>query len=222
MQSTSNNHRLSPRDDSVSLGKLLLKLRPHGYIFVICVILGLTIAHLVNTFKPPVYHVNSTMLIQENRNIMPFSQDREMAARRNVDNVHNETAILESFTLIDSALNKMHIEVSYYEAGRIIGSSPRTEIYLDAPFRVNFDRDHPQPYNEIFTLKIIDEDWYYLSGIKGLEGLNENKQYFFGQKVEGRRHSFTISRVAPYIKEVHDRKTYQFVLNNPSGLSKNL
>ena len=220
MKPTPNNHKLSPRDDSVSLGKLLLKLRPHWPIFVICVILGLTIANLVNKVKQPVYHVNSTMLIQENRNIIPFSQDREMATRRSVDNVHNETAILESFSLIDSALNKMHVEVTYYEAGRIFGSSLRKEIYLDAPFRVSFDRDHPQPYKEIFTLNIIDEDWYYLSGIKGLEGLSENKQYLFGQKVEGESHSFTISRVAPYNKEVHDNKSYEFFLNNPSGLSE--
>jgi hypothetical protein len=85
---------------------------------------------------------------------------------------------------------------------------------------VNFEKNHPQPLRVPITLKIIDDNWYELTGVKGLQGLNENKQYFFGQRVEGRGYSFTINRVAPYNEEIHGSRRYTFIINDPLNLAR--
>ncbi|MGF1584837.1 MAG: GumC family protein [Bacteroidales bacterium] len=205
------------REDKVDLVKLLTKLRPYWYIFVIATLIGLTGAYLFNTTKTRVYQIKSSILIQEENTIKPVMLNMNMHG--NQSTVNNSIAVLESYSLIDTVVSDMEAGVSYFEKARLFEPFPRTEIYLNAPFRVNFDKDHSQPYYEEFTLNIIDEDWFSLAGIKGLEGLTEEKQYFFGQKIEGRGFSFIINRVKPYSEEIHSKRTYQFVIMNPAELA---
>jgi tyrosine-protein kinase Etk/Wzc len=205
------------REDKVDLVKLLTKLRPYWYVFVIATLIGLTWAYLMNTLKTRVYQIKSSILIQEDKTIRPVLLNMNMPG--NHSTINNSIAVLESYSLIDTVLSDMEALVSYYEKARLFEPFPRTEIYLNSPFRVSFNKDDSQPYYQKFTLKIIDDDWFSLDGIKGLEGLDEDKQYFFGQKIEGRGFSFIVTRVKPYSEEIHSKRTYEFVMINPAELA---
>lgn len=218
MQPTPKMNQGPAREDKVDLVKLIAKLRPFWYIFVIFMLIGLTGAYLLNTLKTRVYQINSSILIQEDNSLKPVMLNTNMPD--NQGTINNSIAVLESYSLIDTVLSDMEAGVSYYEKARLFEPFPRTEIYLDAPFHVSFNKNHAQPYYEEFTVNIIDDDWFSLSGIKGLEGLSREKQYFFGQKIEGIGFSFIINRVKPYSKEIHGTRTYQFVMIDPAELSK--
>jgi capsular polysaccharide biosynthesis protein len=134
------------REDKVDLVKLLTKLRPYWYIFVIATLIGLTGAYLLNTTKTRVYQIKSSILIQEENTIKPVMLNMNMHG--NQSTINNSIAVLESYSLIDTVLSDMEAGVSYYEKARLFEPFPRTEIYLNAPFRVSFDKDHSQPYYE--------------------------------------------------------------------------
>jgi tyrosine-protein kinase Etk/Wzc len=210
------NHRPSPKDQ-LDLRKLVSRYRSLWYVFAICVVLGLAGAHMINTIKQNVYRVRSVMLIHEDRTVIPLLRDFNMLAPRN--NFFNEAARLESFTLIDSVLARMDVEVSYYEAETIFGLIRRTEVYPDSPFRVQFDKGHLQPFGQVFTIKVIDGDWYELAVMKGLNGFDTAKKYFFGEKLEGEGHSFTIN-MAKYESDKHRGRSFQFVINDMHSLTE--
>ncbi len=212
MQITNNSNNNRPvYEDSVDIRKIMLKFRPYWHLFLISLVLGLTGAYMVNSLKEPVYRANSTILIQEDRTIPVFMHQGVMNHAQS--NVLNEVAFLESYTLIDSALRNLDVQVTYYETDRFFGLKRRREIYTDSPFRVNFDKDRSQPFNEPISLTIKDDNWYELDGSE-LDG-----QYFFGQKVEGIGYSFIINKVPPFHEELHG-KSYEFVLIDPAQLPR--
>ena len=217
MQPTTNMNHGSNYEDRIDIRQLILKYRQYWYVFLLSLIVGLLGAYTINSIRKPVYLVKSTLLIHEDRPSMPFIMNLDYTGRQS--NTYNQLTLLESYAMIDSVLANVDVEVSYYEAGNFFGSYPRIEIYRNSPFRVSFEKNQPQPYGEIFTLTIIDENWFELSGGKGIIDLDDKKQYFFGQKVHGEGHFFTINIAKPFIKELHAGKTYQFIINDVSRLS---
>jgi tyrosine-protein kinase Etk/Wzc len=218
MHTTNYTNHSPVSEDSFDIRKMLLKCRPYWYILLLGLALGVAGAFVINSLREPVYLVNSMLLIHESRANMPFMRDTDIP--NNQGNVYNQITILESQTMIDSVLANMDVAISYYEAGNVLGLYPRNEIYKNAPFRVSFDENHPQLYGEIFTISIIDENSYMLSKVKGINDFNENKQYFFGQKLQGEEYSFTINMFEPFIEERHIGKLYQFMINDMSRLSR--
>jgi tyrosine-protein kinase Etk/Wzc len=218
MQSMANTNHSPVNEDRVDIRQLLIKYRQYWYVFLISIILGLTGAYIINTVSEPVYRVKATLLIQEETPASPLMRTMDFFSRPS--NTQNQLMILESFSMIDSTLANLDVSVSYYEMAGLIGRLPVIEIYRNSPFRVSFDKDHPQPFGEKFTLTIIDENWYELSGIKGLRDFDEKEQYFFGQKMQGRGHFFTINHSQNFSKELHAGKTYQFVINDVSRLAR--
>ena len=219
MQPTKTMSNGTVDEDSLDFRKIIQQFGPYWYIFLISLFLGLAGAYLINTIKEPVYRASSTMLIQEDRS--RTSVMRQMELFNNRSNVINEVTILESLTLIDTVVNKMDVAVSYYEIERILGFNRRSELYGNSPIRVIFDNNNPEPLRVPVTLQIIDENWYEITDVKGLRGLTESRQFFFGQRVEGEGYSFTINRVKPYNNEVHDSRRYKFIINDPLNLVRN-
>jgi tyrosine-protein kinase Etk/Wzc len=125
MQPTKEMSNGTVHEDSVDLKKVLQKFRPYWYIFLISLVLGLTGAYMLNTFRMPVYQASSTILIQEDRSA-PFLRQADLFNTRS--SVVNETAIMESLTLIDSVIIKMDVAVTYYEIERILGLKQEVRI----------------------------------------------------------------------------------------------
>jgi tyrosine-protein kinase Etk/Wzc len=218
MQNSASNNHFPFRENNQMLKKMVSKYKQYWYILLISAAFGFVAAYLVNTYKEKYYRVRSVLLIHEDRTFIPLMSELGMIGARS--NVYNEAAKLESRSLIDRVLQKSGVEVTYYLAGPFRSSYTRQELYRDTPFRVNFDRNHLQLRDKLFTITIIDANWYELSPIKGVEGLTEPKSYFFGQKIEGKNYSFSIDMVLPYESRQHKNQTYQFIINDMESLSE--
>ncbi len=205
------------QEESIDLKKLFFKYLPYWYWFVLCVIIAVAAAYLVNRFREPVYRVKSTVLIREDRlRGAGFMGELDMFATRS--NWFNETAILQSHTLVDSVIRNMDVDVSYYSLGRILGSLRRNEIYTSSPFRVTWDREHPQPFGKAFTFTVIDQTTFEMHEVNGLEDFQERQRYQFGQLIQGADYAFRVDFIADYDDERHPTRVYQFIINDISRL----
>lgn len=75
-------------------------------------------------------------------------------------NIENITAmrVIKSYDLIESAVNRLKIDVSYYIVGRI----KTTELYNANPYEVVVSAINPAWYEKPISFKIIDENTYEL------------------------------------------------------------
>jgi tyrosine-protein kinase Etk/Wzc len=207
-------------EEEADFKKLFLRYFAYKYYFLVSIILGLVIAFMINALTETVYQVKSTLLIKEDRTVQTLMGGvNPRADIFNRTNYSNVIGILESFSLIDSVLSQLDVQVTYYEKGSLVCGKPRVEIYKNSPFKVRFDKNHAQPFNEPFTLKIIDENWFEINASKGFDGFDENKQFFFGQEIRGETYSFVIERTGLLIAD-HKMKAYQFIINDPNRLTR--
>ncbi len=74
------------------------------------------------------------------------------------EKISNEMRVIKSYDLIEKAVSKLNLDVSYY----IIGRLKTTEIYESKPFQVDVISLNPGLYEQTIKLNFIDEKKYRL------------------------------------------------------------
>jgi tyrosine-protein kinase Etk/Wzc len=137
--------------------KLIGRILANWYWFIICLLLGLAAAWFYNHYTTPVYAIKSSMLIQEKSSNAFLSQNRGISGQifqgfgTDHQGIYNQMVILKSKPLITRAISELDLEVSYYREERFA----KHEIYNNAPFKIIWDRKHPQLVNLEFNLSIL-------------------------------------------------------------------
>ncbi len=160
MQNETTNFRpqQSGEEQSVDIKQLIYICLSHWYLFVICVFVALVIGFVINRYKPSVYQTSGTVLIKSDQAFDPTMLMTNLNMGKS--NVENEMAILRSYTLMERAIKKMNLEVSYYEKGRVSTS----ELYKTAPFMVEFDRSVPQAVGLTYEISGLGGETMSLHG----------------------------------------------------------
>ena len=160
MQNETTNFRpqQSGEEQSVDIKQLIYICLSHWYLFVICVFVALAIGFVINRYKPSVYQTSGTVLIKSDQAFDPTMLMTNLNMGKS--NVENEMAILRSYTLMERAIKKMNLEVSYYEKGRVSTS----ELYKTAPFMVEFDRSVPQAVGLTYEISGLGGETMSLHG----------------------------------------------------------
>jgi capsular exopolysaccharide synthesis family protein len=206
------------QEESIDLKKLFFKYLPYWYVFAICLFVAVAAAHLYNRYSEPVYRVKSTVLIREDRNILPFLGELDVFSSRS--NWFNETAILSSYSLVDSVIRSMDLGVSYYATSRYLGSMLKREVYHHAPFRVVWDKEHPQPFDEAFMVTMVDANTYRLEARTGNNGLfRESTLLSYGEELSGEEHSFYLELRMPFDPQEHPGSTFLFSIHDPTRIA---
>ncbi len=154
-------------DDNNELKKTVFKILRHWYWFVLTVIIAGGLAYTYNRYTTPVYEIHSTMLVEEDKVNSPLagatgaSQNvfQGLGVMNSMRNIYNQMVLLNSTPIVAHTLDELDFEVSYYTAGRVAVS----ESYRDAPFKVNWDKNHPQIINADFLLTIQPSGKFLLS-----------------------------------------------------------
>lgn len=143
--------------------KKLLDLVMRNYrFFLICLLMALIVAALVNRYLTPLYRVSSSILIKE-ENKQPATPEinnyLNSSLLGNERNFQNELWILKSSPVIETTVKSLDLEVSYYrkEGFRYI------DAYKAVPFRVMFLHDHIQPVGVRFYLTFQSKDYFYIT-----------------------------------------------------------
>ena len=139
-ETTSYKPQQSNEEQSVDIKQLIYVFLNHWYLFVICVVVALVVGFIINRYSTNVYQTAGTIMIKDGRSGYDATSIMTNMTFGNYQNVDNEIAVLQSYSLTDRVVRKMNMEVTYMEKGRIAS----TELYKNSPFVVEFDRSVPQ------------------------------------------------------------------------------
>jgi tyrosine-protein kinase Etk/Wzc len=136
--------------------RLVSELISKWYLFLICLVFGLSGAWLYNRYTTTIYAMKSSIMIQEEGSNSFITQNRGFTGEAlrgfgtSYQGISNQMIILKSKPVVTRAIKELGFEVSYYNQGRL----SIAENYIDAPFRVIWDREHPQLIGVNFNLTI--------------------------------------------------------------------
>ncbi len=213
------------REESLDIRGILIKYLRYWYWFVISVIIALTIAYFINKFSENVYQANATILIRDDRKggFQPGRVMGELDMFYQRNNVVNEMALLRSYSMVDSALKQMDVEVTYYNIGRLVGEIRMSELYDNSPFVVEWDRSGTPPYNIPIHIKILSEDSFEMeinpkSNFAIFAGSNQVTEMRFGEVYRGGSFNLRIRKSDIFTPQSHIDREYIFIINNMSSL----
>ncbi|MBL7885080.1 MAG: hypothetical protein JNL69_13485, partial [Bacteroidia bacterium] len=132
------------------------------YILLISLAL-FALASYVYTYKMPnIYEAQTQILLKSNdqvneKNIISedFGSYYNWWNKSNVD-ITTEMRVISSYDLLEKALNRMDLQVSYSIVGRI----KQSEVYSGMPFKIKVLAINPMLYERDMAFKVIDKEKY--------------------------------------------------------------
>lgn len=161
------------------LRQFLMKYLRYWYVFAVCIVLAVGAAWFYNWYTSPVYRVAGKLLIKDEAPTPARALLKDLEMSGQAKNLENEIEILRSHKLVSKALEQLEFEVSYF----LVGNIKTSEVYLDAPFKVEIDSLHHFAFFTPFSVKIIDADrfgWSYQ--LEGQEAVSQTGR--FGEPFE--------------------------------------
>ncbi|PWD98083.1 polysaccharide biosynthesis tyrosine autokinase [Marinilabilia rubra] len=168
--------------------QILLKAVNYWPLFVISLFIALTAAYFLNKFSEPVYKVNTSLLVRDER-ASDISQ--QLVGISGISGfgqkTRNETAILQSYDLIRRAVMETNFELSFFKETRFYNR----EIKAPAGIVIHFDQEHVQPLNTLFEIKILNDSVYRIAG----ENENCSLYKYSPNQVAGQNMNFRLDTV---------------------------
>jgi len=144
--------------------------------FLGALILSMGAAYVYLLFQPPVYKVQASMLVKdEKKGMAGESMMKELDIFTSSKVVENEVEILKSFTLMDRVVTKLGLDVRYYEPTSTI----KKEVYDESPIRLLIEKPTPQLYKEELEFTFLNASLVKLNG--KVYPVNESIKTPYGQ-----------------------------------------
>lgn len=212
--------------DIKALFNLVIK---YWYLFAIVLIVSLSAAYAVNKLSVPEYLVESTVLINVNkdtRKVNPNAPIQDYFTMfSSISEIRNEIVFLKSSPLIEKAIDDIDFTISYFERDKF----NNYEIYNQSPFIVIYDPTHVQPSNLPIYVELKDETSFRISAegeeIRGYNYLEKKitkflptfklrGEYHFGEEIKSEDYSFKILLKDNLTISKYVGTTYAFTFNN--------
>src|SRR3989344_6758442 len=160
MQENTPTDNFENEHEDFNLKGFIFSYLRYWYIYVIALILGFGCAYLYNWYVKPIYNVTTKILIKDDNNSSVGTQEllKELDVYSVNKNIENEIEILKSRNILKKTLQQIEVDVLYY----LIGNVKKSQLYTDSPFKIDYDSLNFYAYNNIFNIKIIDENKYEL------------------------------------------------------------
>nr|MBA3901252.1 polysaccharide biosynthesis tyrosine autokinase [Bacteroidota bacterium] len=167
------------------------------YIIAALVIASAAIAYIY-TYKLTDIYAGSTQILLKSADTYDYQSQlyKGLGYYGAYEDISNQQRVITSYNLIERAISKLELEVSYY----IIGRLKTTEVYDAIPFKVILKPLNIEMYEMPVNFNVIDEDSYKISFEKA-----------------GNEH---VERVYNFDEEVHDKDFILKVERSPA-INKN-
>jgi capsular exopolysaccharide synthesis family protein len=222
------------RNDNINLGLLFFRLRKYWYLLALSLGLALAWAYYTISKSEKVYSFKSALMLNPRRTGL----DEPDALLLNVDHkldrnvsTKDKIGVITSFDMVKRVLLQLDFGVSYF-----VGSKSRllNERYGKFPFKIKLDSLGVSVVEVPITVEILSATEYRLT----TKGENVNQYSFAKQEVldtkiiklntqhkwtinkpyKDNNFSFTLIPGENFAKAVG--KTFTFVINNPSSLTR--
>ncbi len=205
-------------EESIDLRKWAGKILANWYWFVFSLIIFGGAAFLFTRYSVSKYHVESTLLVQENQKSaggVALFQDMDLFGERK--NIQNEIGMIKSWTMARRTLGELkNFEITYVAVGRI----KESVLYDNIPFRVTPGSNTENIMGKRIDVTILSDTQYQIE-MDGDPKINVKQE--FNQPFEIGEFKYFISRNPFYkvnVSKGFDRSNkYYFVVNNLDWLA---
>ncbi|MDQ3100488.1 MAG: polysaccharide biosynthesis tyrosine autokinase, partial [Bacteroidota bacterium] len=165
------------------------------YFVAVALVLSSVLAYLYSYKLPDIYGATTQILLKDNEVYNYQTQMyKSLGYVGAYGDIVNQKRVLTSHDLINSSLDRLNFDVSYYVVGRF----KRSQVHGTLPFTVYMDVLEPRLYNRPIDLHIINERDYQLSFEK--EGEIVKKIFPFDTQVRDPDGEFLIKVItSPYL-----------------------
>lgn len=158
MKSNKNNETLIEKPDitgfsDFNLKELALNYIKYWYWFLLCVVICTGVAFMSLRYSIPLYDVSSTIVISQEDNLSDagLSVFKDLGLEQTQDKIENEIQILKSKTLIKNVIEKLQLNIQYFNEGRVLD----IEEYQNPIIKVDFLDDTTNSNKNYGTLNVL-------------------------------------------------------------------
>ena len=220
-------------EEKIDIKALIIKFTGYWYYFLISVLICLFLAFLYNRYNRNIYKVYTYILIEDEKNQADEVFELEDMFGSNA-NLENQKAILKSHTLAKKTIEKMDIQISYFQHGKIT----KVNLYNKSPFYVYFDENYNQLSGVEFFINFKNKEEFELEykcenkntyNIKTNKKTNKKisdnyqKSHKFNEWIDGDFMRFRIVKdtsVFNYL-DMNNLNEYSFILHSLDKLAAN-
>ena len=218
--------------------EVIMKVLKYKYFFIISVAVAVILAFLVNKYSERKYANGTTLLIREEKANSFMSSGAGMMGEFDlfggIQNVENELSVLNSFTVINQAIQELNLEVSYLLEEslfplKFLPFYSHTDLYDNSPIQVIIDQTHPQPVNVKFYVEVLSDSTFklnvqsedvvlydYVSNkyVGDIDSLSYYGMFRFGEKIAGKYFSFIVHKNEHLKPSLFKNKRLLFYFND--------
>ena len=193
-----------------SLKDVLVKYLFNWKWFLISIALCLVLGSVYLRYQTPVYEVNATILIKDDKKGGSMSDElsafEDLGIFKNNKNIDNEIEILKSRAIMTRVVNELHLNIAYYSFGRPI----EHERFYDSPILANYIiSDSSQAYVQgNWLIYPLSKDKYVLKSIEE-EVIGE---FNFGDAIKV-RFGKIIFTSTDFMNESYYKKNFRVIIN---------
>lgn len=204
MPTTDNNQyveEIETSNFSLDVKKLIADALHYWWVFPIAVLLAIAAVKIYHRYKTPIFASQLTLLIDEQeRSSSGFGTVSEQSLMTGfmlspgMLNLNNQVAILNSYSLVRSAVEQLGDCISYYHPGTI----RNIEIYNPQDYRIVIDSTHLQLVNTKLMIDSVDAEHFHLTvkaeratvydylknkGVNTIENLDYEGTFRYGEPI---------------------------------------
>lgn len=219
------------QEETIDIKALFFKFVRYWYLFALTLFVAIVMAFLFNKYTSPVFEVNTTVLVKDDKSMMSAASMIGIGLSNNAQNVENEIGKLTSFSLIYRTIRELDFEMAYFiDEGLII-----TELYQTAPFEVVFDAAIPQAVGLKYSLTFVNKNEFELEADGELiqlynfstekfedgklDKIKWEKTHKFGEEVSNSYNTFKIILNDNFNPEEDLESNFQFVFTDYFSLA---
>ncbi len=147
---------LNKSQDDPDFAKIINIISRNYKAFILCLLVSLGIAFLVNQFTIPVYKVASSLLIKEEKQLLDQNTNEFLKSSLFGinQNFQNELWVLRSTQVIEQTIKNLGLNVGYYKKHGLRSQN----AYKETPFRILLFYNHVQPVDVRFKISLVDSN----------------------------------------------------------------
>jgi capsular exopolysaccharide synthesis family protein len=175
--------------------RVVLKIIRKNWLFLVLLPPFFAMIAYLYTYRQTTVYAASTRVLLKSNEIYDYQQRiySNIGYYGYYGDVTNQIRILQSYDLIESSLDKLNIDVSYF----IVGKLKTTEMYNNVPFMVQIKPMRQDLYDVMVDFEFIDIDTYKIS-------------YTLGDKDFSFEHRFGQEEVTNHYKIVTHKRDQMF------------
>jgi tyrosine-protein kinase Etk/Wzc len=154
------------QSDENDLQKLYEVLIRSYKLFIVCILIAVGTAFLVNRYSIPIYKVSSSILVKESKNQSGGNNVNEFLNSNLFgmnQNFQNELWVIKSSPVLEQTIRNLDLNITYFKKEKY----RFRDAYQDAPFKVYYEVGHVQPVDVRFELALLSQGYFQLKASSG-------------------------------------------------------